>query len=414
MKKILLAIVSLILAVGCTDKDTMPAVLGLDPDALTLPAKAGESKQVQILTNAETWSAAFAEAVDWCEFVANDNILTVTTLTENVALDSRAAVIVITADGKTMELSVEQAAATEYFTLDPAPKDDLVFLAQTGEGEAVFSVLTNLGEWTATLAEGGDVWCALTVTETGFTLAPKAPNFTTEKNETTLTIALKDADEDADNDIVLTVKQWGTPDFSAGGAITLLEDCLVNAPISVTGELSLNLNGFTLTSATNVCNAAEEKYALIQVDGGVLEIEGGTVMAKEDDGYALALTNMGVAYIYGGQFIGNDTALYVDLGMGKVMGGDYMAHGFDLGSSSPNLLDCNDTYYPYGYADIMVVEGMFYGFNPDADPEGEGTSYLCPDLTDLYGSQAAGYVMVSYEVEAGTNVWAATMYNPAA
>ncbi len=413
MKKILLAIVSLILAVGCTDKDTMPAVLGLDPDALTLPAKAGESKQVQILTNAETWSAAFAEAVDWCEFVANDNILTVTTLTENVALDSRAAVIVITADGKTMELSVEQAAATEYFTLDPAPKDDLVFLAQTGEGEAVFSVLTNLGEWTATLAEGGDVWCALTVTETGFTLAPKAPNFTTEKNETTLTIALKDADEDADNDIVLTVKQWGTPDFSAGGAITLLEDCLVNAPISVTGELSLNLNGFTLTSTVDVANEETGVIALIQVDGGELEIEGGVVEACEGLAHAIAVRDMGSLSIYDGEYYGNTTAVYVETGVAVVYDGYFMAADFMTAGLSPKLMDCHDAMFGQGYAMMLLVGGYYFGFDPAGNPEGEGTSYVYPgEASDVYGADYAGYEFVSVQIQEG--VWAVMMQEPAA
>lgn len=172
--------------------------------------------------------------------------------------------------------------------------------------------------------------------------------------------------------------------FATGGSATLSEDLVVNEPISVaTGaEVTLNLNGKTVTNTEDLWDEATEKYSIFEVAGGALTLKGdGTVKAKENDCYALLVSDGGHLIIEDGTYVGNIDALHVYEGLAEIKGGSYSIQQLcPLTGHGPYdfVLNCKNENYAAGKANIIVTGGSFQGFDPANAKSDDAASYLAP------------------------------------
>lgn len=172
--------------------------------------------------------------------------------------------------------------------------------------------------------------------------------------------------------------------FATGGSATLSEDLVVNEPISVaTGaEVTLDLNGKTVTNSEDLWDEATEKYSIFEVAGGALTLKGdGTVKAKENDCYALLVSDGGHLIIEDGTYVGNIDALHVYEGLAEIKGGSYSIQQLcPLTGHGPYdfVLNCKNENYAAGKANIIVTGGSFQGFDPANAKSDDAASYLAP------------------------------------
>lgn len=172
--------------------------------------------------------------------------------------------------------------------------------------------------------------------------------------------------------------------FATGGSATLSEDLVVNEPILVaTGaEVTLDLNGKTVTNTEDLWDEATEKYSIFEVAGGALTLKGdGTVKAKENDCYAFLVSDGGHLIIEDGTYVGNIDALHVYEGLAEIKGGSYSIQQLcSLTGHGPYdfVLNCKNENYVAGKANIIVTGGSFQGFDPANAKSDDAASYLAP------------------------------------
>lgn len=183
--------------------------------------------------------------------------------------------------------------------------------------------------------------------------------------------------------------------FATGGEATLAADLDLGETVSVAAgkEVTLDLNGKTISNTTDIWNTAANDWSLLSVRGGSLTIKGaGTLQAKENDCFAVDVMDGGKVVIEDGIYVGNVHAVYVFEGSVEIKGGKYsIQQPSELPSPYGYVLNCYDANCKNGTAKIMVSGGEFVKFNPaDCAAEGAHTNFL-----------ADGYM----SVEAEEGVW---------
>ena len=183
--------------------------------------------------------------------------------------------------------------------------------------------------------------------------------------------------------------------FATGGEATLAADLDLGETVSVAAgnEVTLDLNGKTISNTTDIWNTAANDWSLLSVRGGSLTIKGaGTLQAKENDCFAVDVMDGGKVVIEDGTYVGNVHAVYVFEGSVEIKGGKYsIQQPSELPSPYGYVLNCYDANCKNGTAKIMVSGGEFEKFNPaDCAAEGAHTNFL-----------ADGYM----SVEAEEGVW---------
>ena len=183
--------------------------------------------------------------------------------------------------------------------------------------------------------------------------------------------------------------------FATGGEAILAADLDLGETVSVAAgkEVTLDLNGKTISNTTDIWNTAANDWSLLSVRGGSLTIKGaGTLQAKENDCFAVDVMDGGKVVIEDGIYVGNVHAVYVFEGSVEIKGGKYsIQQPSELPSPYGYVLNCYDANRKNGTAKIMVSGGEFEKFNPaDCAAEGAHTNFL-----------ADGYM----SVEAEEGVW---------
>lgn len=183
--------------------------------------------------------------------------------------------------------------------------------------------------------------------------------------------------------------------FATGGEATLAADLDLGETVSVAAgkEVTLDLNGKTISNTTDIWNTAANDWSLLSVRGGSLTIKGaGTLQAKENDCFAVDVMDGGKVVIEDGTYVGNVHAVYVFEGSVEIKGGKYsIQQPSELPSPYGYVLNCYDANCKNGTAKIMVSGGEFEKFDPaDCAAEGAHTNFL-----------ADGYM----SVEAEEGVW---------
>ena len=192
-----------------------------------------------------------------------------------------------------------------------------------------------------------------------------------------------------------------------GGVVALAKDVALpvsdgeaghaNPLMTVTKDTVLDLNNKTL-ELEKVTGNLTGVPVLAAVEGGAtLTVNGAGTLNCEAGGntcYGINV-NGGKVVIESGKFYGAMTAIQVQKGSLEIKGGF-----FDMAPTckaafpqyAKYVVNCIDAAYKNGTATISITGGTFVNFDPSADPEGAGTSYV-----------ADGYKVVS---EAhGTDTW---------
>lgn len=248
------------------------------------------------------------------------------------------------------------------------------------------------------------------IPETGITVKASSPQTPVQNNYRTnilgnlltsqviFNIEIVPIFNEPDNDIdIVNVKNEASLKalFATGGEATLAADLDLGETVSVAAgkEVTLDLNGKTISNTTDIWNTAANDWSLLSVRGGSLTINGaGTLQAKENDCFAVDVMDGGKVVIEDGTYVGNAHAVYVFEGSVEIKGGKYsIQQPSGLPSPYGYVLNCYDANCKNGTAKIMVSGGEFVKFNPaDCAAEGAHTNFL-----------ADGYM----SVEAEEGVW---------
>lgn len=169
--------------------------------------------------------------------------------------------------------------------------------------------------------------------------------------------------------------------------IKLTDDIVVEDVITVTREVTLDLNGKTLSNESPIWVDTEEidKWSIISVRAnGNLTVTGkGTIHALENDCYAFDVVDGGKLVIESGIFVGNISAVYVFKGTAEIKGGEYSIQQLDNNYHDERFtLNCYDDNYTNGTASIVVTDGTFHNFDPaNCLAEGPNTNFVAKDYT---------------------------------
>ena len=134
-------------------------------------------------------------------------------------------------------------------------------------------------------------------------------------------------------------------DTQSGGIVTLGADIAITAPVVINKQITLNLNGKTISASSPIWNKDEGRWSLISVgEGGDLTVTGnGTLQARENDTYAIDV-NGGSCAIENGTFVGNVHAVYVLQGTLVVNGGTFsVQQKYSETQPYQFVLNCYDT-----------------------------------------------------------------------
>lgn len=162
-----------------------------------------------------------------------------------------------------------------------------------------------------------------------------------------------------------------------GGTVTLFQDLEINKPIDVQKDMTLNLNGYTLTY--NV-PASEGSAFLFTVKDATLVLDGGEIVVNDPTGvhkksgcgvYMNALKG-GKIIVNGGSYTVNDcTVIQADGGEVEINGGT-----FNISDDSWGYKYMLNTVDNSG-GKIVVKGGKFHNFDPaNNEADGNGTKYV--------------------------------------
>ena len=154
----------------------------------------------------------------------------------------------------------------------------------------------------------------------------------------------------------------------------------------IRSNITLDLNEHKLSyDQTDLGVSLACTPCLISIVGADVIITGnGTIdaEAQNNNAYGINIVNDGSLTVENGDFYGAITAIQVEQGTLNIYGGTFqlaktvaeLAPGY-----AKYIINAIDHEYKAGDAAIAITGGTFIGFNPSANPEGTGTSYVVGD-----------------------------------
>lgn len=163
--------------------------------------------------------------------------------------------------------------------------------------------------------------------------------------------------------------------------IKLEDNIVIESTLVVEREVTLDMNGKTLSNEVDIWDEGANAWAIISVRaGGNLIVEGnGKIQAKENDCYAIDVMDGGHLVVNDGEFVGNSSAVYVYEGSAQINGGTYSIQQKSEVQGKPNefVLNLEDEHRKAGTASIVVTGGIFVEFNPqNCKAEGDNTNFV--------------------------------------
>ena len=287
---------------------------------------------------------------------------------------------------------------TFTYTVDGAAFDaDSEFKLAAGATSPVFTISAHMDEAAGNEYKGKELdGIAITVYATQDTVESDSNGNTYDENATYPVKTAEGLKEAFANGGVIAVANnvAVVPTVSDKTISTLFEQA------TVTADTTLDLAGKTWGVDAS---AAGEDYGkasilLLAVMKGTLTVTGNGVMNCEAGGNQVYGINVngGHVVIENGTFYGAMTAIQVQKGTLEIKGGF-----FDMAPTckaavpqyAKFMVNCIDSAWENGTASISITGGTFVNFDPSANPEGKGTSYV-----------ADGYKVVSEEQENG-DIW---------
>ena len=210
-----------------------------------------------------------------------------------------------------------------------------------------------------------------------------------DEDATTFTLNAEADDPEADL-IAMLEAVAESSDGHKYSTIKLASDVEISKTIIVTSQVTLDLNGKTISPTGAIWNEDSNKWSIISVrEDGDLTITGdGKLSAIENDTFAVDVQDGANLVIESGEFIGNVHSVYVLGGYAEIKGGIYSVQQV-YSAEQPyefvlNLLDEEKRDWS---AEIVVTGGTFKGFDPGNNAaEGKGNSFLAEGYTSTQES----------------------------
>lgn len=196
--------------------------------------------------------------------------------------------------------------------------------------------------------------------------------------------------------------------------VKLTSDIVVAEPVVVSKNITVDLNGYTIKNTEDIWNEDAKSWSLISVrNGGILTLLDnsdagtGTLLAKENDCYAVDVRNGGMLIIESGNYIGNISSVYVHSGTAYINGGYYEVQQISGVNGYGETINCYDANFKNGTATVIISGGSFYNFNPTdaAEPADCNQSYLSKNTKMVYDEATNSYVATKreFKIVATTN-----------
>lgn len=188
--------------------------------------------------------------------------------------------------------------------------------------------------------------------------------------------------------------------------VKLTSDIVVAETTIVSKNITIDLNGYTIKNTEDIWNQSTKSWSLISVrNGGILTLldssdsGNGTLLAKENDCYAVDVRNGGMLIVESGNYIGNISSVYVHSGMAYINGGYYKVQQKSSINGYGETINCYDANFKNGTAKVVISGGSFYNFDPKdaAEPADCNQSYLSKNTKMVYDEEAKSYVVTKRE-----------------
>ena len=163
--------------------------------------------------------------------------------------------------------------------------------------------------------------------------------------------------------------------------------------ITISQPTTLNLDA-KIISPDDMANNSKNFCALIvDADTTINAGENGGIDTGRNGGYALNVREGANLTITGGSYYGGGTAVQVQKGTLTITGGHFAVEAFGEPYGYNFLLNCIDTAYKNGTANIIVKGGTFVNFDPSNNTaEGAGTNFVADGYKVVSASKTNGEV----------------------
>lgn len=195
-------------------------------------------------------------------------------------------------------------------------------------------------------------------------------------------------------------------ELNAGNSVVLNADLVLDESVilNLAGkDVTIDLNGHNIIGSKKFYDTAKDNWSVISVRGGKLTINGeGNIFAatgaieeapKYIEDFALDIQNGAEVVINGGNFKGNDTAVYIYSGSVEINGGTFEVYDNGLSYGARYNINAYDSAFTGGTAKITIKGGTFFEFDPTKAPEPDSPSLL-----------PAGYKAVKTSIN-GKDAW---------
>lgn len=189
--------------------------------------------------------------------------------------------------------------------------------------------------------------------------------------------------------------------------VKLTSDIVTTESAIVSKSITIDLNGYTIKNTEGIWNEDTKSWSLISVrNGGILtlldssDVGTGTLLAKENDCYAVDVRSGGMLIIESGTYIGNISSVYVHTGTAYINGGHYKIQQTISGANGyEQTINCYDANFKNGTAKVIISGGSFYNFDPTnaAEPTDCNQSYLSKNTKMVYDEETKSYVITKRE-----------------
>ena len=195
-------------------------------------------------------------------------------------------------------------------------------------------------------------------------------------------------------------------ELTAGNNVALTADINLDQAVilNLAGkEATIDLNGHNIIGFKKFYDTTVNVWSVLSVRGGKLTINGdGNVFAATGaiaetpnyiEDFAIDVNNGAQLVINGGNFKGNDTAVYIYSGSVEINGGTFEVYDNGLSYGARYNINAYDSAFTGGTAKITIKGGTFFEFDPTKAPE-PGSPSLLP----------AGYKAVKTSIN-GKDAW---------
>lgn len=195
-------------------------------------------------------------------------------------------------------------------------------------------------------------------------------------------------------------------ELTAGNNVALTADINLDQAVilNLAGkEATIDLNGHNIIGSKKFYDNTVNVWSVLSVSGGKLTINGdGNVFAATGaiaeapnyiEDFAIDVNNGAQLVINGGNFKGNDTAVYIYSGSVEINGGTFEVYDNGLSYGARYNINAYDSAFTGGTAKITIKGGTFFEFDPTKAPE-PGSPSLLP----------AGYKAVKTSIN-GKDAW---------